>query len=80
MDGFNKKIKGDRKYKRAELDDAAITVFGEMSSHFNANSRAEAEAIASIIFNRAAAIAAGTAPPNNQWGASQSLSDVVKAP
>ena len=79
VDGFNKKIKGDRKYKRAELDDAAITVFGEMSSHFNANSRAEAEAIASIIFNRSEAIARGRAP-GNMWGQTSSLSDVVRAP
>ncbi len=69
----------DRVYSPGELNDAVITVFGEMNAHFNSNSRAEAEAIASVILNRSTAIANGTAPPKNLWGASSSLTDVVKA-
>jgi|GEM_PF-6540290 len=54
----------------------------------NADSRAEAEAIASIIFNRSTAIAKGTAPiirhgrraGQYEWGANSSLTAVVQAP
>jgi RHS repeat-associated protein len=64
-------------YTPGELDDAATTVFGEMSSHFNDNSRAEAEAVASIIFNRSDRIRSGTAPGG--WGKNASLTAVVSA-
>jgi hypothetical protein len=77
VEGFTQAVNG---YSPEELNDAAITVFGELDARFNTNSRAEAEAIASVIFNRSTAIANGTAPANGIWGASSSLSDVVKAP
>jgi RHS repeat-associated protein len=54
------------------LNDAAITVFGEMSQYFNSNSQEEADYIASVILNRSAAIANGTAPSNGVWGQSPS--------
>ena len=77
VDGFNHAING---HSAMDLDNAAITVFGEMAGRFNDRSREEAEAIASVIFNRSTAIANGTAPSNNLWGATSSLSDVVQAP
>lgn len=73
VSGFTDAING---YSAAELNDAAITVFGELFARFNENSRAEAEAIASIIFNRLAAILAANAP--SIWGG-PSLSGVVSA-
>jgi hypothetical protein len=39
---------------------------------------AEANAVASVIFNRSSALANGTGP--SVWGASSSLTDVVSAP
>ena len=76
VEGFTDPIEG---YSPEELNDAAITVFGELAGRFNEKSREEAEAIASIIFNRSTAIANGTAP-GSLWGSSSSLSDVVGAP
>lgn len=83
LEGFTQGILGDRNYSVEELNDAAVTIFGELSIHFNALSGEEAVAIASIIFNRSTANANGTAPRRSGggslWGASPSLSDVVSA-
>lgn len=76
VDGFTQSI---GPYSPEDLNNAAITVFGEISSRAHPNLRAEAEAVASVIFNRSEAIANGTAPPNNLWGNSSSLTDVVSA-
>lgn len=65
-------------YSAQELNDAAITVFGEISAHVTGTLGAEANAVASVIFNRSSALANGTGP--SVWGASSSLTDVVSAP
>ena len=64
VEGFPAPVGG---YSQQDLNDTATTVFGELYKKYNQNSRGEAEAIASIIFNRAA-------------DTGESLSQVVRAP
>jgi RHS repeat-associated protein len=64
-------------YSAEELNDAVITVFGELSSTVTSDSQEEALAVASEIRNRSDAIANGTA--EKSWGDSPSFTSVVTA-
>ena len=78
VDGFSSAIGG---FSAQELNDAAVTVFGEISAVLPANLDnlwAEAWVVASVIFNRSDAVRNGT-QGNNPFGATASLTDVVKA-
>jgi hypothetical protein len=64
-------------FTSSDLNAAALTVFGEVSSHVTSNARAEAFAVASEIFNRSIAIMQGA---NFGTTGGASLSNVVAAP
>jgi RHS repeat-associated protein len=69
---------GVGRFTANELNDAAIAVFGEMTAQQHRDWLAEASAVGAAIFNRSDALRAGTGA--RIWGATSSLSDVVRAP
>ena len=74
--GFNQGISGDRAYNVEELNSAAATILGELSSLFTAQTAEEALAIASIILNRSERIRNNNVPYRAGWGENDNLTTV----